>query len=171
MKKLIIYGLIGLFLLSFLPETDGSGGGADLSAALAALAAPVESNFSESRQERLVKVSNYWPPLLGINCAKERGDQCVSRVSGCKSWLTDDWSGKKFFCGLGNDWQALSRAGAAACPKSWPFGRQFRLPDGSVWTCVDRGPAIVEEGNVAWVDLMIPTPRYEFGEVVTAKIL
>ena len=100
-----------------------------------------------------VKISHYWPALGGVNCANFINGECISKTASGQPWR--DWIGK-----------------GAACARQYAYGTKFKLPDGSIWVCVDRGSAIVV-GNVgiAWVDLLQEYASYPFGEVVDAEII
>jgi hypothetical protein len=43
--------------------------------------------------------------------------------------------------------------GGTACSSEYPFGTRFRLPDGSVVTCNDRGRIESHPGNDVWLDV------------------
>jgi hypothetical protein len=106
-------------------------------------------------------ISTYWPPEGGTNCAHYADGDCSSNTASGKNWE------------LGvNKW--------AACPPEWDFGTKFRLPDGRVFECQDRGGAIVYGYTPSWmpydgytfVDLLESSdPHYHFGQVVTIEIL
>lgn len=100
----------------------------------------------------MVKVSHYTPWTGGTNCSRFVNGECLSNVA------------------MGGSWKDWVDSGAA-CVSSWPFGTKFRLPDGTVWTCVDRGGGIVQTAQGAWVDLLTDHPGYYYGEVVEAEIL
>jgi len=111
------------------------------------------------RVER-VHVSHYWPPLGGPNCARFVGGQCLSKTSSGEPW--QNWVDK-----------------GAACVREWGFDTRFRLPDGRVFNCVDRGGAIrygytpgwMTYDGLGWVDLLTAQPGYKFGEVVEVEII
>jgi hypothetical protein len=112
-----------------------------------------------ARVER-VHVSHYTPWDGGSSCSKFVNGQCISHMASGKDWR--DWIDK-----------------AAACPGSWKFGTIFRLPDGRVFECQDRGSAIrygytpywMTYDGLAWVDLLTAAPVYKFGEVVSIEVL
>jgi len=99
----------------------------------------------------LVKISHYNPALGGVNCANFVNGTCISKMS----------SGKR--------WQDFLDV-AIACPVELPFGTRIRIGD-EVWECMDRGGAIVMEGDVYWVDQLTEHARYPFGTVIEAKII
>jgi hypothetical protein len=104
------------------------------------------------RVER-VKVSHYDPSLLGVNCSNVVNGICVSHMASGKSW--EEWMDK-----------------AAACPFEWDFGTRFRLPDGRIFECQDRGGAIrYGSDGRTFVDLLTRDPGYKFGEVVEIEFL
>ncbi|MGB7511664.1 MAG: hypothetical protein WBP54_10290 [Pelodictyon phaeoclathratiforme] len=104
------------------------------------------------------KVSWYWPPLLGTNCGRVVGNECVSATAS------------------GEPWQALVGKNAIACPAQFKFGALVLMDLGEagwqVWTCKDRGGAIVDRGgNVYWVDMLVQKPVVPFGTEVTAVFI
>lgn len=111
-----------------------------------------------------VRVSRYWPPLGGPNCAYFADGQCLSSVSGCKPWI-NDWPGKEEVCG--KSWEELNGR-VAACPPEWEFGTSFQLL-GQEWLCADRGGAIVEVEGVPWVDLMSDRSLVPYGTIMDAE--
>lgn len=103
-----------------------------------------------------VRISHYWPPLGGTNCAIYIGTppngRCVSKVrGGTQPWQM--WIGKS----------------GIACPPEWKFGTQV-VVSGRSWTCMDRGDAIQFVNGIAWVDMMIPRALYKYGAVVEAYL-
>ena len=98
------------------------------------------------------RLSHYWPPLGGTNCARFIDGYCVSRTASGERW--EDW------VGIG-----------AACPPEMPFWTQFRLPGGELFTCVDRGGMIVAEGGIPWLDLLVESPPVEYGTVVDVELI
>ena len=101
-----------------------------------------------------VKVSHYDPALGGTNCSNFQNGVCISHMASGKAW--QDWIDK-----------------GAACPAEWPFGTRFRLPDGRVFECQDRGGAIrYGADGLPFVDLLTQkNPGYGYGEVITVEIL
>lgn len=59
---------------------------------------------------------------------------------------------------------------AIACPKELPFGTKI-IVDGKEWECMDRGSAIVFDGQSYWIDQLTGNPQYPFGTVVEAKMI
>jgi hypothetical protein len=63
--------------------------------------------------------------------------------------------------------------------QEWPFGTRFRLPDGRIFECIDRGgnirygytPYWMPWDGLGWVDLLTAEPGYRFGEVVQVEII
>ena len=78
----------------------------------------------EEWQTVSVKMSWYNPALGGPNCLTFVNGECISRMASGERW--QDWLGR-----------------AAACPPSWPFWTQIRLPGGEEFFCLDRGGAIL----------------------------
>ena len=92
----------------------------------------------------MVRLSHYWPPLLGPNChpANVHAGQCHASLYG-KEW--QEWAG----VGL-------------ACPVEFPLGSEWYIPAlGKAFICVDRGGAILalDDGSV-FVDLLQPDVPY-----------
>ena len=106
---------------------------------------PTVTATAEHEGQRVqVRLSHYWPPLLGVNChpANVHSGQCHARLYG-KEW--QEWVG----VGL-------------ACPMEWPLGTEWHIPAlGKTFICVDRGGAIqsLEDGSV-FVDLLQPDIPY-----------
>lgn len=59
---------------------------------------------------------------------------------------------------------------AVACPVEYPFGTKFVI-DGKVWTCWDRGGAIVREGNKIWLDLLTKNKIVPHGQVLKVEVI
>lgn len=95
---------------------------------------------------RDVKVSFYFPPYGGINCADRY--QCSFTASG-----------KYVLQGVGY---------YVACPSSLAFGTKIIIFN-KEWICEDRGGAITEE----WIDLLYPYQPYGlyWGQLVNIKII
>ena len=98
----------------------------------------------------IVKVSHYWPDLGGVNCFNFKNGKCVSRMADGEKWQSQ--------VGL-----------AIACPKELPFGTRIRIGD-RIWTCKDRGSAIVKVDNTYWVDQLTPEALYPYGQEVEAEL-
>lgn len=60
---------------------------------------------------------------------------------------------------------------AIACPFELPFGTKIIVEGKREWMCMDRGGAIVKEGDVYWIDQLTPYPEYVFGSVVPATMI
>jgi len=59
-------------------------------------------------------------------------------------------------------------AGSTACSWNFPFGTRFRLPDGEVFTCNDRGLL----GSSGWLDLWRrPDLARAYGPYATAEVV
>lgn len=95
-----------------------------------------------------VKVSHYWPPLGGPNCARFVNGQCISNMASGRPWS-----------------QYVEQA--VACPSSIPFGTKFYIL-GEEWTCWDRGGKIIHTGRAYWVDMLTPNARVPYGTEVDA---
>ena len=99
------------------------------------------------------KISHYNPALGGVNCSNFVNGKCVSRMASGASW--EKWMNK-----------------ACACPKEYPFGTKFILPDGSKWVCMDRGGKIVTEADgTIWLDLLTRHTSYHYGKVVKVQVV
>jgi hypothetical protein len=99
------------------------------------------------------RISHYNPALGGVNCSNFVNGQCLSRMASGARW--ERWVDK-----------------ACACPAQFQFGTRFILPDGSEWTCMDRGGKIVTEpGGAVWLDLLTSHTKYTYGQVVTVEVL
>ena len=112
-----------------------------------ATAEPEPTATAEHEGQRVqVRLSHYWPPLLGVNChpANVHSGQCHARLYG-KEW--QEWVG----VGL-------------ACPMEWPLGTEWHIPAlGKTFICVDRGGAIQrldDQHRSAFVDLLQPDIPY-----------
>lgn len=60
---------------------------------------------------------------------------------------------------------------AIACPPELPFGTKIIIEGQREWMCMDRGGAIVKEGDVYWIDQLTANPQYIFGSVVPATMI
>lgn len=98
------------------------------------------------------RISHYWPPLGGVNCSRFIDGVCLSKMSS------------------GQRWQSWIDRGCA-CPKEYPFGTRFKLPDGSTWTCEDRGSAIVNQAGIIWLDLLQQKASYRYGSIQIVEVL
>ncbi len=97
-----------------------------------------------------VRVSNYWPPDGGTNCAYFVGGICRSRMASLERW---------------QEWQYM----AAACPAEWPFGTLIEI-DGRTWICLDRGGAVKYRKGIPFVDLMTDEYLFRYGQIIRVKI-
>ncbi|MGH2544549.1 MAG: hypothetical protein ACRDIB_17290 [Ardenticatenaceae bacterium] len=94
---------------------------------------------------RLARLSHYWPPLGGPNCARFIAGKCASRMASGERW--EDWIGR-----------------AAACPPEVPFWTTVILPGGERFVCLDRGSRIITEADgTLWLDLLVEHPPVPFG--------
>lgn len=108
--------------------------------------------FNQVGNQTRAKISWYWPPLLGVNCATARNGECVSRMASGQPW--QDWVGR-----------------AVACPEEFPFGTVFVI-DGRRWVCMDRGGAVKRvNSNLIWLDMLTSKPLYKYGTVVDVTII
>lgn len=108
--------------------------------------------FSSTSEDIEAKISWYWPPLLGPNCARAKNGECVSHMASGEPW--ENWVDR-----------------AVACPKEYPFGTIFII-DGRRWVCMDRGGAIVRvNDNTIWLDMLTRRPLYRYGTVVDVTII
>jgi len=101
--------------------------------------------------EGFVRISNYWPPDGGTNCAYFVDGECRSRLASLYPWK--EWAYK-----------------AAACPIEWPFGTIIEL-DGREWVCLDRGGKIEYVKGIPWIDLLTDHHDYYYGQIVEARIV
>jgi len=106
---------------------------------------PTVTDTAEHEGERIwVRLSHYWPPLLGVNChpANVHNGKCYASL-------------------YGREWQEWVGVGLA-CPMEWPLGTEWHIPAlGKTFVCVDRGGAIqsLEDGSL-FVDLLQPDIPY-----------
>jgi len=115
---------------------------------------PEEEPVLADAQEILVKISHYDPSLGGTNCAWFADGVCLSNMANGENWT--------LYYG-NND--------TIACPQELEFGTQILL-DGNVYTCRDRGGAIVvTESGEYWIDILAPSVPYWYGEIKQAYIL
>ena len=78
-----------------------------------------------------IKISMYDPALAGINCDSD----CSTMASGQK---VVDWYGKSL-----------------ACPSEFPLWTEFYIEGIGTRICLDRGGAIINNGEFIWVDLLL----------------
>jgi hypothetical protein len=72
----------------------------------------------------------------------------------------------------GEPWQKYwGKNNTIACPVGLHFGTNILL-DGNVYTCRDRGGAIITTDNGEhWIDILAESIPYKYGEVKTAYII
>lgn len=115
---------------------------------------PVPVDEYVIRKEILVKISHYDPSLGGTNCALFYNGDCISNMANGETWK--DYYGKN---------------NTIACPAELAFGTRILL-DGNIYTCRDRGGAIVVTVNGEhWIDILANNVPYLYGEVKTAHII
>ncbi len=102
--------------------------------------------------QRVAKISHYWPPLGGVNCAQFVGGRCISRMASGLPW--EEWIGR-----------------AAACPVELPFGTEVELPGGETFTCLDRGGKVVTTAaGELWIDLLVERAPVPYGTVMPVTV-
>lgn len=102
-----------------------------------------------------IRVSHYWPPAGGANCARFVRGRCLSRMASGERW--EDWA-----------FRPWAEPGAIACPPEWPFGTRL-LAFGRIWVCLDRGSRIqFAPDGIPWVDFLHPRPLAPYGAVANA---
>lgn len=102
---------------------------------------------------RMAKLSHYWPPLGGPNCATFVNGQCISKMASGLPW--QDWIGR-----------------AAACPSELPFWTTITLPGGEQFLCLDRGGKIVTTpAGELWIDLLVASPPVPYGTTLPVTVL
>lgn len=95
-------------------------------------------------------ISHYYPGWGGPNCSRFIDGVCLSNMASGKPW--ERYIDK-----------------ACACPSEYPFGTVF-VVDGKEWICLDRGGAIVREGNKIWLDLLTKKPIVPHGTVLKVEV-
>ena len=70
----------------------------------------------------------------------------------------------------GERWQDWINKNVIACPKELPFETKIKI-EGVIYTCKDRGGAIIYDWNAYWVDILTDTPKYPYGKVILAEII
>lgn len=100
--------------------------------------------------EGFVRVSDYWPPDGGTNCAYFVGGVCKSRMASLERW---------------QEWVGI----AAACPMEWPFGTLVKIED-RTWICLDRGGAIEYRKGIPYIDLLTNENLFRYGQIVRVTI-
>lgn len=117
-KKALIIGVLGLV-------------------ALYSLATPVRA-----------RISHYWPPYGGTNCATFVDNQCISATRSGEPWK--NWTDRGAACQLED------------------LG-DYYLVEGRFWKCVDTGGGIVRNSDgTRWIDLMTKHPPVPYGTDVWA---
>lgn len=114
---------------------------------------PVQPETRETPRGELltIRVSRYWPPLLGTNCGVARNGVCVSRTASGMPW--EDWTER-----------------GAACPRAWLKKVQV-YARGQWFSCVDTGGKIVYGAdNIPWVDFMSQTPVAPYGSTIEVRV-
>lgn len=107
----------------------------------------------EKKNYITVKVSHYWPDLGGVNCLTFVNGSCVSKMA----------NGQKWQSGIGKN--------IIACPKEFKFGTQIKIL-GKVYTCKDRGSAIVKtKTGEYWVDMLQKEAIVPYGAEYAGEIL
>lgn len=102
--------------------------------------------------QRVAKISHYWPPLGGVNCAQFINGQCISRMASGLPW--EEWVGR-----------------AAACPPELPFGTAVELPGGETFYCLDRGGKVVTTAaGELWIDLLVERAPVPYGTVMPVTV-
>jgi hypothetical protein len=117
-------------------------------------AEPQESSLAlvPPGEMRMAKISHYWPPLGGPNCAVFRNGQCISNMASGLPWHT--WVGR-----------------AAACPAELPFWTVITLPGGESFVCLDRGGKIVTtDAGEIWIDLLVERAPVPFGTLMPVTV-
>lgn len=107
----------------------------------------------EKKNYITVKVSHYWPDLGGVNCLTFVDGKCISKMAN------------------GQTWQSGVDKGTIACPKELPFNTKIKIL-GKVYTCRDRGSAIVKTKDGAyWVDMLQKEAIVPYGAEYAGEIL
>ena len=111
----------------------------------------VPENISYEGTNILVKLSYYKPQLGGTNCSRFVNGVCISNMANGEAWLP------------------YYNKNTIACPSQFSFGSQIVIY-GEVYTCRDRGGAIVLSDGSYWVDVL-GDPIAPFGTVADAIII
>lgn len=107
----------------------------------------------EKKNYITVKVSHYWPDLGGVNCLTFKNGKCISKMAN------------------GETWQSAVGKNAIACPRELKFGTKIKIL-GEVYTCKDRGSAIVKtENDEYWVDMLQEEAIVPYGAKHAGEIL
>jgi hypothetical protein len=111
-----------------------------------------EQDASGVPNRGLVRLSHYWPPLGGVNCARFVNGQCVSNMSSGEPWA---------------EWVDV----ACACPEPWPFGTTITLVElGRTFICMDRGGKIKFVDGIPWLDTLTEEPLAPYGSIHLADV-
>lgn len=103
-------------------------------------------------ETRTAKMSHYWPPLGGVNCATFVNGECVSNMASGLPWWA--WVGR-----------------AAACPEELPFWTTVTLPGGETFVCLDRGGKIVTTAaGELWIDLLVKSAPVPYGTTMPVLV-
>lgn len=100
-----------------------------------------------------IRLSYYWPPLGGPNCANfDRVNKvCLSATASGEAW--ELWVDR----GL-------------ACPTEFWLYTIFTI-DGKDYSCIDRGELVVKHPDGSyWVDILTSTPWFHYGELRKAYV-
>lgn len=141
----------GLIAIKPAPALSGTGALEDAPVAPVAETVDVAPAMPEGVQ-RMAKISHYWPPLGGVNCAQFVGGKCISRMASGLPW--EEWVGR-----------------AAACPPELPFGATVELPGGEIFYCLDRGSKVVTTAaGELWIDLLLESAPVPYGTVMPVTV-
>lgn len=148
-----VVAVVVLALIAIKPAPALSGSGALEAAPALPVAETVEvAPAAPEGVQRMAKISHYWPPLGGVNCAQFVGGKCVSRMASGLPW--EEWIGR-----------------AAACPAELPFGTTVELPGGETFLCLDRGGKVVTTAaGELWIDLLVESPPVPYGTVMPVTV-
>jgi len=98
----------------------------------------------------LAKMSHYYPPLGGANCASFVNGYCVSTMANGERWEDNIDI-------------------ACACPAEYPFGTVF-VVNGKEWVCKDRGGKIITQDGVIWLDMLTQNPIVPYGNILEVEV-
>jgi hypothetical protein len=103
-------------------------------------------------ETRTAKISHYWPPQGGVNCATFVNGDCVSNMASGLPWWA--WVGR-----------------AAACPEELPFWTTLTLPGGEIFVCLDRGSKVVTTAaGEIWLDLLLERAPVPYGTTMPVLV-
>jgi hypothetical protein len=145
--------VVVLALIAIKPAPALGGSGAPQAAPVAPVAETVAvAPATAAGVQRVAKISHYWPPLGGVNCAVFTGGKCISKMASGLPW--EQWVGR-----------------AAACPAELPFGTAVELPGGETFYCLDRGGKVVTTAaGELWIDLLVETAPVPYGTVMPVTV-